>query len=173
MHSPLPCMHAPHLRAAGHPYALCSRSSESCSTTWYSMWPGTLTPSMCPCMLQVIRVMHHHLVFHVARDPDPQQARAELGRCLDVMSTCIMPATTMLPTNPALASELWKLLQSQPYQVRFKLYGELKVCVCVGGGGMSLHAVWGAQGVCGGGGGGMGLHAVWGAQGVCVCVGGG
>jgi hypothetical protein len=59
---------------------------------------------------------------------------------VEAISTSVLPASTLVPSNAALSDELWQLLRLLPYATRFKLYGELKVghaclcvCPCVGG----------------------------------------
>ena len=57
----------------------------------------------------------------------------------DIISRVLLPASTMVPSNLGLSSEVWCLLSLFPYHTRFRFYGELKVRFFCGDDGVDGH----------------------------------
>ena len=59
--------------------------------------------------------------------PPPPQVEALVLRV-------VLPAMSLNPSNPALVTEVWRLLQLFPYTKRFEMYVDFKVRfeMCVG-----------------------------------------
>ncbi|KAG1660029.1 hypothetical protein FOA52_010014 [Chlamydomonas sp. UWO 241] len=84
-------------------------------------------------LTRVIRVLRYQLQLHCADAlnpdggaPSSSAQAAALRDVENVLTRCVLPSTQLVPSNAALASELWCLLSMFPYHSRFRFYQEAK-----------------------------------------------
>ncbi|MCD7448789.1 THO complex subunit 2 [Datura stramonium] len=46
------------------------------------------------------------------------------SRIKEALGGCLPPSLQLIPANPAVGLEIWKLMNLLPYEVRYRLYGE-------------------------------------------------
>lgn len=74
-----------------------------------SLWPERESPSS-PFNVQAIL------------DQEQLEEPTLRSAILDLLDQCILPAMTVIDSNPALSEELWLLLKLIPYESRYRLY---------------------------------------------------
>ncbi|XP_063849502.1 THO complex subunit 2-like isoform X3 [Scylla paramamosain] len=90
-----------------------------------------LGPHLCHdpgLMYKVLRTARHGLK-QVRVGPDGMRGLFYY-EFLDILDEVMLPALSMLDSNPCMAEEIWETLKFYPYQHRYKLYGRWKNETC-------------------------------------------
>ncbi|KAL2518582.1 THO complex subunit 2 [Abeliophyllum distichum] len=79
------------------------------------------------CALELVNngygAFSSHTVTNRNENPRLHLKDARL-RIEEALGTCLLPSLQLIPANPAVGQEIWKLMSLLPYEVRYRLYGE-------------------------------------------------